>query len=401
METLEDIKINYHADAHGYYGNYGGAFVPELLEHNLSELRNNYLKISQTDSFKKEFSQLLSDFVGRPTPLYFANALSKKYHTKIYLKREDLCHTGAHKINNTIGQILLAKALGKKRIIAETGAGQHGVATATVCALMHLPCIIYMGEKDIERQAPNVARMKMLGATVIPAASGSRTLKDATNEAIRDWINHPEDTYYIIGSVVGPHPYPDMVARFQSIISEEIKKQLLEKEGREHPDYVMACVGGGSNAAGAFYHFVNDSEVKLIAIEAEGKGIDSGFTAVATKAGSPGVIHGSMTYLMQTEDGQIIEPHSISAGLDYPGIGPFFAHLHDTNRAQFVCATDDEALNAALLLSQTEGIIPALESAHAIAVLEKIAFKSDDIVVINLSGRGDKDLDTYMQAYHL
>jgi tryptophan synthase beta chain len=401
MEILEDIKINYHVDESGYYGNYGGAFVPELLEHNLSELRSNYLKISQTDSFKKQFHQLLSDYVGRPTPLYFANALSKKYNTKIYLKREDLCHTGAHKINNTIGQILLAKALGKKRIIAETGAGQHGVATATVCALMHLPCIIYMGEKDIVRQAPNVARMKMLGATVIPATSGSKTLKDATNEAIRDWINHPEDTHYIIGSVVGPHPYPDMVARFQSVISSEIKKQLLEKEGRDNPDYVMACVGGGSNAAGAFYHFVNESEVKLIAIEAEGKGIDSGFTAVATKAGSPGVIHGSMTYLMQTEDGQIVEPHSISAGLDYPGIGPFFAHLHDTKRAQFISATDDEALKAALLLSQIEGIIPALETAHAIAVLEKIKFKSDDIVVINLSGRGDKDLDTYMKAYHL
>jgi tryptophan synthase beta subunit len=401
MATLEDIKINYHADEHGYYGNYGGAFVPELLEHNLSELRNNYLKISETDSFKKQFSQLLTDYVGRPTPLYFANALSKKYNTKIYLKREDLCHTGAHKINNTIGQILLAKALGKKRIIAETGAGQHGVATATVCALMNLPCIIYMGEKDIERQAPNVARMKMLGATVIPATSGSKTLKDATNEAIRDWINHPEDTHYIIGSVVGPHPYPDMVARFQSIISAEIKKQLLEKEGRADPDYVMACVGGGSNAAGAFYHFVNNGAVKLIAVEAEGKGINSGFTAAATKAGSPGVIHGSMTYLMQTEDGQIVEPHSISAGLDYPGIGPFFAHLHDTKRAQFVSATDDEALKVALLLSQIEGIIPALESAHAIAVLEKIKFKSDDIVVINLSGRGDKDLATYMTAYNL
>jgi tryptophan synthase beta subunit len=401
MEILEDIKINYHVDERGYYGNYGGAFVPELLEHNLSELRNNYLKISQTEGFKKEFDQLLSDFVGRPTPLYFANALSKKYNTNIYLKREDLCHTGAHKINNTIGQILLAKALGKKRIIAETGAGQHGVATATVCALMHLPCVIYMGEKDIKRQAPNVARMKMLGATVIPATSGSKTLKDATNEAIRDWINHPEDTHYIIGSVVGPHPYPDMVARFQSVISAEIKKQLLEKEGRDNPDYVIACVGGGSNAAGAFYHFVNNGAVKLIAVEAEGKGIDSGFTAVATKAGSPGVIHGSMTYLMQTEDGQIVEPHSISAGLDYPGIGPFFAHLHDTKRAQFVSATDDEALKAALLLSQTEGIIPALETAHAIAILEKLKFKSDDVVVINLSGRGDKDLDTYMNAYHL
>jgi tryptophan synthase beta subunit len=401
METLETINTNYFVDEAGYYGNYGGAFVPELLEHNLAELRNNYLKISEGEDFKKEFQQLLINYVGRPTPLYFAKALSKKYNAKIYLKREDLCHTGAHKINNTIGQILLAKALGKKRIIAETGAGQHGVATATVCALMNFPCIIYMGEKDIERQAPNVARMKILGATVIPATSGSKTLKDATNEAIRDWINHPKDTHYIIGSVVGPHPYPDMVARFQSVISAEMKNQLLEKEGRKNPDYVIACVGGGSNAAGAFYHFINEDSVKLIAVEAEGKGIDSGFTAVATKAGSPGIIHGSMTYLMQTADGQIVEPHSISAGLDYPGIGPFFAHLHDTKRAQFDSATDDEALKAASLLSQIEGIIPALETAHAIAILEKIKFKPDDVVIINLSGRGDKDLDTYLCAYNL
>ncbi len=401
METLEAININYLVDETGYYGNYGGAYVPELLAHHLLELKNNYLSLSQTPAFQNQFQQLLKDFVGRPTPLYYAYALSKKYNTKIYLKREDLCHTGAHKINNTIGQILLAKALGKKRIIAETGAGQHGVATATVCALMQLPCIIYMGEKDIERQAPNVARMKMLGAKIIPATSGSKTLKDATNEAIRDWINHPDDTHYIIGSVVGPHPYPDMVARFQSVISAEIKQQLLEKENRAHPDYVIACVGGGSNAAGAFYHFVNDTQVKLVAVEAEGKGLHSGYTAVATKAGSPGVIHGSMTYLMQTEDGQIVEPHSISAGLDYPGIGPFFAHLHDTKRAIFACATDEEALQAALLLSQTEGIIPALESAHAIAILEKMSFKVDDVIVINLSGRGDKDLATYMNAYNL
>jgi tryptophan synthase beta chain len=396
-----ETKMNFQVDSNGYYGNYGGAFIPELLEHNVSILRNTYLTIIETEEFQTAYMNLLKNYVGRPTPLYFAKNLSEKYQTKIYLKREDLCHTGAHKINNTIGQILLAKALSKKRIIAETGAGQHGVATATVCALMKLPCTIYMGEKDIERQAPNVARMKMLGAKVLPATSGSKTLKDATNEAIRDWINHPDDTHYIIGSVVGPHPYPDIVAKFQSIISEEIKLQLLEKEKRSEPDYVIACVGGGSNAAGAFYHFVNESKVGLIAVEAEGKGIDSGYTAVATKAGSPGVIHGSMTYLMQTEDGQVIEPHSISAGLDYPGIGPFFANLYDSARAQFQSITDDEALKAACLLSEEEGIIPALESAHAIAVLEKIKFKEDDVIVINLSGRGDKDLNIYMNALNL
>jgi tryptophan synthase beta chain len=394
-------KSIYEVDANGYYGEYGGAFVPELLEHPLHELRTQYLSIMNGTPFQKDFHQLLKDYVGRPTPLYFAKGLSKKYNCKIYLKREDLCHTGAHKINNTIGQILLAKQLGKKRIIAETGAGQHGVATATVCALMQLPCVVYMGEKDIERQAPNVARMKMLGAEVKAATSGSKTLKDATNEAIRDWIQNPEDTYYIIGSVVGPHPYPDLVAKLQSVISQEIKTQLKEKENCPHPDYVIACVGGGSNATGAFYHFLNEHSVKLIAVEAEGKGLDSGFTAAATKAGRPGVIHGSMTYLMQTEDGQIIEPHSISAGLDYPGIGPLFAHLHDKQRALFSSITDDEALQAVKLLSAIEGIIPALESAHAIAVLEKIPFKKEDVIVINLSGRGDKDLATYMNAFQI
>jgi tryptophan synthase beta chain len=340
---------------------------------------------------------LLKDFAGRPTPLFLAERLSKKYGVTIYLKREDLCHTGAHKINNTIGQILLAERLGKKRIIAETGAGQHGVATATVCALKGLECIVYMGQKDIERQAPNVARMKMLGATVVPATSGSMTLKDATNEAIRDWINNPVDTHYIIGSVVGPHPYPDMVARFQSVISEEIRDQLLEKTGRETPDYVIACVGGGSNAAGAFYHFLDDETVKLIAVEAAGCGINSGRSAATTQLGKPGILHGSKSLLMQTEDGQVVEPHSISAGLDYPGIGPLHAHLFETGRAIFLSATDNKALNAAFELSKMEGIIPALESAHALHALKMINFKKEDVVVICLSGRGDKDLDTYMK----
>ncbi len=384
-------------DEHGYYGNFGGAFIPEMLYPNVKELQDNYLKIIYEDSFQKEFQQLLTDYVGRPTPLYFAERLSKKYGAKIFLKREDLCHTGAHKINNTIGQILLAQRLGKKRIIAETGAGQHGVATATVCALKGMECIVYMGEKDMERQAPNVARMKMLGATVVAAISGSQTLKDATNEAIRDWINNPVDTHYIIGSVVGPHPYPDMVARFQSIISEEIKKQLLEKTGKENPAYVIACVGGGSNAAGAFYHFLDEQNVKLIAVEAAGCGINSGMSAATTQLGKPGILHGSKSLLMQTEDGQVVEPHSISAGLDYPGIGPMHAHLYESGRAIFMSATDKKALDAAFELSKTEGIIPALESAHALHALKMINFKKDDVVVICLSGRGDKDLETYMK----
>jgi len=384
-------------DEHGYYGNFGGAFIPEMLYPNVKELQDNYLKIIYEEDFQEEFLYLLNDYAGRPTPLFFAERLSSKYGTNIFLKREDLCHTGAHKINNTIGQILLAIKLGKKRIIAETGAGQHGVATATVCALKGLECIVYMGEKDIERQAPNVARMKMLGATVIPATSGSKTLKDATNEAIRDWINNPVDTHYIIGSVVGPHPYPDMVARFQSIISEEIKKQLLEKTEKELPDYVIACVGGGSNAAGAFYHFLDDEAVKLIAVEAAGCGINSGMSAATTQLGKPGILHGSMSLLMQTEDGQVTEPHSISAGLDYPGIGPLHAHLYETGRAVFMSATDNKALAAAFELSKLEGIIPALESAHALHALKMINFKKTDVVVVCLSGRGDKDLDTYMK----
>jgi tryptophan synthase beta chain len=382
----------------GYYGNFGGAYIPEMLHRNVEELKSRYLQIMYEADFQKEFHDLLRDYVGRPTPLYLAQRLSKEFNTAIYLKREDLCHTGAHKINNTIGQILLAQRLGKKRIIAETGAGQHGVATATVCALKGVECIVYMGEKDIERQAPNVARMKMLGAKVIPALSGSRTLKDATNEAIRDWINHPNDTHYIIGSVVGPHPYPDMVARFQSVISEETRMQLKEKTGNELPTHVMACVGGGSNAAGAFYHFLEEASVQLIAVEAAGHGINSGMSAATTQLGKSGVLHGSKSLVMQTADGQVIEPHSISAGLDYPGIGPLHAHLFETGRAVFLSATDDEALEAAFHLAKTEGIIPALETAHALSALKQIKFKSSDRVVICLSGRGDKDLATYMKA---
>jgi tryptophan synthase beta chain len=389
--------MTFEVNEHGYYGNYGGAYIPEMLFPNVQELKEKYLLIMNDVSFREEFDLLLKDYVGRPSPLYYASRLSAHYKTRIYLKREDLNHTGAHKINNTLGQILLAKRLGKTRIIAETGAGQHGVATATVCALMGLKCIVYMGEIDIERQALNVARMKLLGAEVIPATSGSKTLKDATNEAIRDWINNPVDTYYIIGSVVGPHPYPDMVAKFQSVISEEIKTQLKEKTGREDPDYVIACVGGGSNAAGAFYHFLNSENVKLIAVEAAGKGVESGHSAATSVLGKPGIIHGSKTLLMQTFDGQITEPYSISAGLDYPGVGPIHAHLFETGRATFVSITDDEALEAAYHLCELEGIIPALESAHAFAYLKKLEVKPEDIIVINLSGRGDKDLATYIK----
>jgi tryptophan synthase beta chain len=388
-------------DEHGYYGSFGGAYIPEMLHRNVEELRTRYLEIMYEESFQQEFQSLLRDYVGRPTPLYLAERLSKRYGATIYLKREDLCHTGAHKINNTVGQILLAERLGKKRIIAETGAGQHGVATATVCALKGVECIVYMGEKDIERQAPNVARMKMLGATVIPATSGSKTLKDATNEAIRDWINHPDDTHYIIGSVVGPHPYPDMVARFQSVISEEIRKQLLEKTGKELPTHVIACVGGGSNAAGAFYHFLDEPSVQLIAVEAAGEGVNSGKSAATTQLGKPGILHGSKSLLMQTEDGQVMEPHSISAGLDYPGIGPLHAHLFESGRAIFMSATDKKALNAAFELARLEGIIPALEPAHALHALKMINFNPKDVIVISLSGRGDKDLDTYMKKMPL
>ena len=387
--------MSYQVDEAGFYGAFGGAFIPEMLHSNIERLKTQYLSIMAESSFQKEFQDLLKDYVGRPSPLYYAKRLSAMYGGKIYLKREDLNHTGAHKINNTIGQILLAQRLGKKRIIAETGAGQHGVATATVCALMGMKCIVYMGKIDIARQAPNVARMKMLGAEVRPALSGSQTLKDATNEAIRDWISNPIDTHYIIGSVVGPHPYPDMVARFQSIISEEMRWQLKEKEGTELPDYVIACVGGGSNAAGTYYHYLDDPSVKIIAVEAAGKGIDTGEPAATSVLGTMGIIHGSKTLLMQTEDGQIIEPYSISAGLDYPGIGPQHAHLITSGRAEVYSATDDEALAAALELSRIEGIIPALETAHAFAILSKMSFSDDDIVIINLSGRGDKDLATF------
>jgi len=395
------MKTSYHVNEQGYYGAFGGAYIPEMLYPNTEELRTQYLGIMGSDEFKEEFHALLKDYVGRPTPLYFAKRLSEKYQTKIYLKREDLCHTGAHKVNNTIGQILMAKRLGKTRIIAETGAGQHGVATATVCALMGMECIVYMGAVDIKRQAPNVARMKMLGATVRPAESGSKTLKDATNEAIRDWINKPVNTHYIIGSVVGPHPYPDMVARFQSVISEEIKSQLLEKEGRENPDHVVACVGGGSNAAGAYYHFLDNTDVNIIAVEAAGKGIHTGESAATSALGKEGIIHGSKTLLMQTPDGQITEPYSISAGLDYPGVGPMHAHLFQSGRAEFISVTDEDAMAAGLMVSKMEGIIPAIETSHAFAIFETRPFKKNDIVVVNLSGRGDKDLNTYIDYFKL
>ncbi|NQD69177.1 tryptophan synthase subunit beta [Sphingobacterium shayense] len=391
----------YHVNEKGYYGPFGGAYIPEMLYPNVEELQQKYLDIIQDESFQQEFQELLRDYVGRPSPLYLAKRLSQRYGANIYLKREDLNHTGAHKINNTVGQILLAERLGKKRIIAETGAGQHGVATATVCALKGLECIVYMGEVDIARQAPNVARMKMMGAKVIAAQSGSRTLKDATNEALRDWINNPVDTHYIIGSVVGPHPYPDMVAKFQSIISEETKKQLLEKTDSDTPNYVIACVGGGSNAAGMFYHFLDQEEVKLIAVEAAGHGVESGESAATTALGKEGVLHGSRSILMQTDDGQVIEPYSISAGLDYPGIGPQHAWLFKNGRGSYVSITDDEAMQAGLRLTQLEGIIPAIESSHALAYLEKMSFKGDETVVICLSGRGDKDLDNYTKYFGL
>ena len=393
--------MNYNVDERGYYGDFGGAFIPEMLYPNISELKKNYIKISNEPGFKKEFDSLLKEYVGRPTPLYYAKRLSKRYNCRIYLKREDLCHTGAHKVNNTVGQILLAKRLGKSRIIAETGAGQHGVATATVCALMGIKCVVYMGQLDIKRQAPNVARMKMLGAEVRSAESGSKTLKDATNEAIRDWINNPEDTHYIIGSVVGPHPYPDMVARFQSIISEETKWQLNKYEKRDYPDFLIACVGGGSNAAGLYYHYLNDERVKIIAVEAAGKGIDSGQSAATSALGKEGIIHGSKTLLMQTSDGQITEPYSISAGLDYPGVGPMHAHLFRSRRAEFISISDQEAMDWGLTLSQLEGIIPAIETAHAFAILDSKKFKPSDVIVFNCSGRGDKDLSTYIDYFKL
>lgn len=393
--------MNYRVNEKGYYGDFGGAYIPEMLYPNIEELREKYLGIIAQESFQQEYKSLLKNYVGRPSPLFYAERLSEKYGAKIFLKREDLNHTGAHKINNTVGQIIMAQRLGKKRIIAETGAGQHGVATATVCALKGLECVIYMGEVDIKRQAPNVARMKMMGATVIPATSGSKTLKDATNEAMRDWINNPEDTHYIIGSVVGPHPYPEMVSLFQSIISEETKWQLKELTGNTEPNYVLACVGGGSNAMGMFYHFLEDENVQLIAAEAAGLGVNSGHSAATSILGKEGVLHGSRTILMQTDDGQVIEPYSISAGLDYPGIGPQHAHLHKINRVKYVAITDDEAMQACMLCSKLEGIIPAIETGHALAQLEKMKFNPNDTVVICLSGRGDKDLDTFMKYFNL
>lgn len=393
--------MKYKVTSDGFYGKYGGAFVPEMLYPNLEELKNNYKKIIDQKEFKKDYDKLLKEYVGRPTPLYFASRLSEKYKTKIYLKREDLCHTGAHKINNTIGQILLAKKLGKKRIIAETGAGQHGVATATVCALMGIECVIYMGAVDIKRQSPNVARMKMLGASVISVESGSKTLKDATNEAIRDWINNPLTTHYIIGSVVGPHPYPDMVARFQSVISKEVKQQLLKLEGKENPNYLIANIGGGSNAIGLYYEYLENENVKIISVEAAGEGVKSGKSAATSVLGKIGIIHGSKTLLMQTKDGQIIEPYSISAGLDYPGVGPLHAHLLESKRAKFISITDQDAMLAGLEISKLEGIIPAIETAHAFATFKYLDFKKDDIIVVNFSGRGDKDLNTYIEYFNL
>ncbi len=398
---LKSLIEKYTVDKKGFYGNYGGAFVPEMLFPNLDELEKNYNEIINDPNFQEDYNKLLKDYVGRPTPLYFAERMSEKYKCKIYFKREDLCHTGAHKINNTVGQILLAKRLGKKRIIAETGAGQHGVATATVCALAGIECVIYMGAVDIKRQAPNVARMKMLGASIVAAESGSKTLKDATNEAIRDWINNPITTHYIIGSVVGPHPYPDMVAKFQSIVSEEIKSQLYEKEGTESPDYLIANIGGGSNAAGLYYHYLEDEKVKIISVEAAGEGVKSGKSAATSVLGKTGIIHGSKTLLMQTKDGQIIEPYSISAGLDYPGVGPLHAHLLESRRADFMSITDSDAMLAGLEVSKLEGIIPAIETAHAFAAFKYLDFKPNEIIVVNFSGRGDKDLNTYIDYFNL
>ena len=390
---------NYLVYENGYYGDFGGAYVPEILHAAVEELRKTYLTVIESEAFKKEYDHLLRDYVGRPSPLYLAKRLSQHCGCRIYLKREDLNHTGAHKINNAIGQVLLARTMGKTRIIAETGAGQHGVATATVCALMDMPCTVYMGATDVARQAPNVKKMKMLGATVVPVQSGNKTLKDATNEAIRDWCCHPEDTYYVIGSTVGPHPYPDMVARLQSVISKEIKSQLLTAEGREYPDYLMACIGGGSNAAGTIYHYIDDLRIKIILAEAGGKGVDTPYSAATIHLGRPGVLHGAYSLVMQTEDGQIVEPYSVSAGLDYPGIGPMHANLAQQHRATVLAITDDEALQAAERLTRLEGIVPALESSHALAALEKQSFKANDVVVLTLSGRGDKDMETYLKYF--
>lgn len=394
---MKEKETRLPVDDKGFYGEFGGSYIPEILYSNVANLRKAFNEARQDPEFEEEIKSLLKDYVGRPSPLYKSKALSRKYGAKIYLKREDLNHTGAHKINNAIGSALLAKRMGKTRLIAETGAGQHGVATATVAALLGMPCVVYMGATDVERQQPNVQRMKMLGAEVRPVHSGNKTLKDATNEAIRDWCCNPSDTFYVIGSTVGPHPYPEIVAYFQSVISKEIKEQLKEQEGRENPDYVVACIGGGSNAAGAFYHFLDNKDVKLVAVEAAGLGIDTDQTAASILTGTPGILHGAKTMLLQTDDGQIIEPYSISAGLDYPGVGPLHAYLAASGRAQVLAATDEEALNAAYFLTKNEGIIPALESAHALAGLDKLKFNKEDIIVVNLSGRGDKDMSTYIK----
>ena len=391
------MYMSYLVDQEGYYGEFGGAYVPEILHKCVSDLQQAYLSILESAEFQAEYRALLRDYVGRPSPLYFARRLSERYGAQLYLKREDLNHTGAHKINNTVGQILVARRLGKKRIIAETGAGQHGVATATVCALMDMECVVYMGETDVQRQRVNVEKMKMLGATVVPVHSGNKTLKDATNEAIRDWCCHPADTFYIIGSTVGPHPYPDMVARLQSVISEEIKDQLQEKIGRDYPDYLMACVGGGSNAGGTIYHYIDDARVKIVLAEAGGLGVDSGKTAATIALGQVGILHGAKSYVIQSPDGQIEEPYSISAGLDYPGIGPMHANLAAKGRARVIPVNDDEAVEAAFELTRLEGIIPALESAHALGALPKMQFRPEDVVVLTVSGRGDKDIETYLQ----
>ncbi len=400
-KSMNTITTSPHStpNERGYYGPFGGAYIPEMLYPNVEELRTNYLSILESEQFRTDFENLLRDYVGRPTPLFFARNLSEMAGAKVYLKREDLCHTGAHKLNNVVGQALMAKHLGKKRIIAETGAGQHGVASATVCALLRIPCTVFMGSKDMARQKPNVMRMHMLGAEVIPVESGSKSLKDATNEAIRHWINHPDETYYLIGSTIGPHPYPDLVARLQSVISEEIQQQLLEKEGMDHPTHVIACAGGGSNAAGAFFHFIGNGKTQLIGAEAAGEGVNSDLTAATIARGTHGIIHGCKTLLMQTPDGQVQEAHSISAGLDYPGIGPMHAYLHESGLATFVPITDDEAMEGVQTLTRAEGIIPALETAHAVTALFKLNLKQDDVVVICLSGRGDKDLETYQNYF--
>lgn len=387
----------YQVDKNGFFGKFGGAYVPEILYKCVTDLQQAYEPIIQSEEFKKEYHQLLRDYVGRPSPLYFAKRMSEKYHCQLYLKREDLNHTGAHKINNTIGQILMAKKMGKTRVIAETGAGQHGVATATVCALINMQCEIFMGATDVERQHTNVERMRMLGATVHPVRTGNMTLSDACSEAIRDWCRHPEDTFYIVGSTMGPHPYPDIVAKMQSVISEEIKWQLQEKIGRDYPDYLIACVGGGSNAAGTIYHYIDDARVKIILAEAGGHGIDTDYTAATIHCGTEGILHGARTLVMQTDDGQIKEAFTISAGLDYPGIGPMHADLAAKGREKVLAINDDEAIYAGYELTRMEGIIPAIESAHAVAALKKIKFQPDDVVVLTVSGRGDKDVETYLK----